>query len=232
MTGPTWLAPALAAVMLLIAFGGTVRLAIWRLRRRAAEPESDVIHALMGVAMAGMLEPRIGVVPGNAWLALFAAATTWFTWRTIRARGRTQQAGDRRSRPASWQCAHPAPHSVECAAMIYMLVPTSASSHTSAMAMPGMAGPASAANPAFAFILALFMLGSIVWTADRLTSQSRARAAATSRRLTLGPGPGGHELAAVAEYGSASEAALAPRAAACSKIVMSVAMAYMLLTML
>jgi hypothetical protein len=89
--------------------------------------------------------------------------------------------------------------------MVYMLMPA-AGTHESAMAMPGMAGGAApATNPAVALVLALFMLGYIMWTADRLTSQLRLR--------TAGP-------------------ALAPRTAACSKIAMSVAMGYMLLTML
>jgi hypothetical protein len=235
MTGSAWLAPALApalaAVMLLIAVGSLVRLAIWRLRGRAAEPEVDAVHALMGVAMAGMLEPRIGLVPDTAWLAVFAGAAVWFAWRTIRARSRRRQAGDRRSHPARWQCSHPAPHSVECAAMIYMLVPAGASSHAPVMGMPGMSGQAPTANPALAFVLALFMFGYVAWTADRLTSQSRARTASTGRRLTGGPEPGGHEPVAVSEHGTRA-AALAPRAAACSKIAMSVAMAYMLLSML
>jgi hypothetical protein len=231
MTGPAWLAPALAAVMLLIAVGSLVRLTIWRLRGRAAEPEVDALHALMGVAMAGILEPRISLVPDTARLALFSGAAAWFAWRPIRVRSQRRQAGDRRSRPARSQCSHPAPHAAECAAMIYMLMPTVTSSQAPTMAMPGMTGPPPTANPALAFILALFMIGYIVWTADRLTSQSRALTRATGRRLTRGPEPGGPQPAAAAEHGAAT-AALAPRAAACSKIAMSVAMAYMLLTML
>jgi hypothetical protein len=205
MTGPAWLAPVLAAAMLLVAAGSAVRLAIWRLRGKAAEPEADALHVVMGVAMAGMLEPRIRPVPDSAWVAVFAAAAAWFAVRAIRARLRRHHHGDGRPHPRNWRCAHPALHSVECAAMIYMLVPAGGGRHAPAMAMPGMAGAAAPANPALAFVLALFMLGSILWTAERLTGQSRTAAA---------------------------DAALAPRAAACSKIAMSLAMGYMLLTML
>jgi hypothetical protein len=211
MTGPAWLAPALATAMLLIAAGSVVRLGIWRLRRRAAEPETDALHALMGVAMAGMLEPRISPVPDSAWRLVFAAAAAWFAWRAIRARMRQRHADGRRPDPGSWLCAHPAPHSVECGAMVYMLVPAGAAGHRPVMAMPGMAGAAPAANPAVALVLALFMLGYIVWTADRL----RAREAEPGRAA-----------------GRTAGAALAPRAAACSRIAMSLAMGYMLLTML
>jgi hypothetical protein len=224
MTLPGWLAIALAAAMLLVAGDSVVRLAIWRLRGRAAEPEADALHVVMGVAMAGMFEPRIRPVPDIAWMVVFAAAAAWFAVRAIRARGREHRGREHRAdggrlQPGSWRCAHPALHAVECAAMIYMLVPAVVGSRAPRMSMPGMAG-AGSANPAIAFVLALFMLGSILWTADRLTSQFRPHAgpaAGPERSGTAGRAPG---------------AALAPRAAACTKIAMSLAMGYMLLTML
>jgi Domain of unknown function (DUF5134) len=206
MTGPTWLAPLLAAVMLLIAVGSITRLVLWRLRGRAAEPEADGLHAAMGVAMAGMLEPVVRPVPATAWLALFAAAGAWFAVRAIRSRSRKHDRASRGRHPGNWRCAHPAPHSVECAAMIYMLVPAGGSGHGQVTAMAGMTSAAPTANPALALLLALFMLGYIMWTADRLTGQHRPRS--------------------LAEGG-----ALAPRAAAWSRIAMSLAMGYMLLTM-
>jgi Domain of unknown function (DUF5134) len=208
MTGPAWLAPLLAAVMLLIAAGSVARLTLWWLRGRAAEPEADALHAVMGVAMAGMLEPVIRPVPATGWLTVFAAAGVWFAVRAMRARSRAHDPGSRSRRQGTWRCAHPAPHAVECAAMIYMLVPASGGGHGRATAMPGMTSAAPTANPALALLLALFMLGYIVWTADRLTSQYRPRA--------------------VPNHGEA----WAPRAAECSKIAMSLAMGYMLLTML
>jgi hypothetical protein len=215
MTLPGWLAAALAAAMLLIAVGSALRLAIWRLRGRAAEPEADALHVVMGVAMAGMFEPRIRPVPDTAWIAVFAVAAAWFAVRAIRARGlehlgREHRADGGRLQPGSWRCAHPALHAVECGAMIYMLGPARVGSHASAMAMPGMPGGATSANPALAFVFALFMLGSVLWTADRLTRWSRPDAASAG---TQG-------------------AALAPRAAEFSKIAMSLAMGCMLLMML
>jgi len=217
MTGPAWLAAALAIAMLVIAAGSVVRLAFWWLHGRAAEPEADALHVLMGVAMAGMLEPWISPVPDSAWLAVFAVAAAWFGWRAIGARSRTHQGGDGRSRAGSWRCPHPAPHAVECAAMIYMLVPAS-SDHGPATSMPGMAPAPAGTNPALALVLALFMAGYIVWTADRLASQSRARTAGAGERVA-GTGE------------RVARTALAPWAAACSKIAMSLAMGYMLLMM-
>jgi hypothetical protein len=206
MTGPAWLAALLAAVMLLIAAGSAARLVLWWLRGRAAEPEADALHAVMGVAMAGMLEPAIRPVPATAWLAVFASAGIWFAVRAIRARSPRHGADGWRRNPRNWRCAHPAPHAVECGAMIYMLGPARGGGQMTAMA--GMTSAAPTANPALALLLALFMLGYIVWTADRLTSQHRPRSVTDSGE------------------------ALAPRAAACSRIAMSLAMGYMLLTML
>ena len=74
--------------------------------------DGDAGHVVMGVAMAGMLVARLRIVPPAAWEAVFAAGAAWFAWQFVRSRGRT---------PASpWRCAHPAPHLVECAAMLYM----------------------------------------------------------------------------------------------------------------
>ncbi len=230
MTGPGWLAAGLAALMLLIAASCTARLAISRLRSRHTEPDADTLHVIMGVAMAGMLEPRLSPLPATIWQAVFAAAAAWFTWQAVRARSRR--------RPARLVCAHPAPHAVECAAMIYMLLPARQATHA---AMPGMNDTNALANPALGLILALFMLGYILWAADQLASWSRGRphsarqpselsypyrasAAGVISELHSGP---------AAPAGSRALAApLAPRFATCYKITMSIAMAYMLISML
>lgn len=223
MTGPAWLPGVLAGLMLLIAVYSAGRLIVWRVRGRDTEPETDALHALMGVAMAGMFEPRISPVPGRVWLVVFAAAAALFGWRVITSRGEFGVLGRRSRLPESLRCAHPAAHLVECAAMIYMLVPAGTVGRPQ-MAMPGMTGQSSRNNPALALVFTLFMLGYILWIADRLASQSRARAvlrpAGDSQQSAddaghRGPGP-----------------AVAPRSGAFSKIAMSAAMGYMLLTTL
>jgi hypothetical protein len=213
MSGPGWLTAGFAGLMLLIAASCAARLSMWRLRNRAADPQADVLHVLMGVAMAGMLEPRISPVPDMVWRAVFALGAVWFAWLAIRARGRRRTRGPR--------CAHPAPHAVECAAMLYMLLPARA-----AMTMPRMAGSGTPVNPALTLVLALFMLGYLVWTADQLASLSRARTARAGGR------PAVAEFAQEDQQRPDMAAPLAPRFAACYKIAMSVAMGYMLLTML
>lgn len=235
MTGPAWLAAPVAAIMLLIAATCAARLVISRSRGRPVETDADGVHVLMGVAMAGMLEPRLGLVPGVAWQAMFGAAAAWFGWQAIRVR---------RRRPGGWRCAHPAPHAVECAAMVYMLVPAGRAGHTPAMAMPGMSSSAAAgSNPAVALVLAMFILGYILWTTDRIAAHSRGISAAPSnsgRGPSLAPtapapatsGPPTAGLRALEPAGGAAAALLAPRFAACYKIAMSVAMGYMLIAMI
>jgi hypothetical protein len=96
--------------------------------------------------------------------------------------------------------------------MLYMLWPAG---HGPATVMPGMSGTAAAVgNPALALVLALFMLGYMLWTTDRLTALLRARAATVPVPVPVS-GP-----------------TLAPRLAACYKIAMSIGMGYMLVTML
>ena len=237
MTGPAWLAAIAAALMLLIAASCAVRLAIWLLRGRDTEAGADALHVLMGVAMAGMLEPALSPVPPSAWQVVFAAGAAWFAWQAVSTR-------IRRRCSRSW-CAHPTPHAVECAAMIYMLLPARPAGHALPMAMPGMngSGAIAARNPALALILALFILGYILWTTDQLATLSRARAVAagvpaggnrprdaTSQRSALARAL--TPIPATTGRADAVATALAPRFAASYKLVMSIAMGYMLITML
>jgi hypothetical protein len=242
MAGPPWLAGTFAAVMILIAAYSAGRLVFSRLPGRVTEYDADALHAVMGAAMAGMLMPQLNVLPHGAWTAVFALAAAWFGWHAIRGRGRDASDAGR--------CRYPVPHLIECAAMLYMLLPTAAQRPAQGgprLAMPGMGSSAASAAsfPALAVILALFMAGYIVWTTDRLTALARARsteaapyatrnyppeaAVAQARRPTaLAP----VTSAAATRPGSpVGRAMLAPRLAACAKIAMSLTMGYMLILM-
>ena len=242
MGGPSWLAGLLAAAMLLIAGYAASRLAAARLLRTSAEADTDASHTLMGIAMAGMFLPQLRLLPSGAWAVVFGAAGTWFAASAIRAR---------RTAPRRWQCRFPVPHLVECMAMLYMLLALPARPRPPGMAMPGMAAPGTAAGfPALALVLALFMLGYVLWITDRLATRARASTAlaampqAQPRALVTVPaGPSGHAAGPASQAGwpGPAEAArrrpsthplLAVRYAECSKIVMSIAMGYMLITML
>ena len=238
MSGPAWLAGGFAALMIMVAACCAGRLAVSRVRGKDTELDTDGLHVLMGVAMAGMLEPQLSPVPGTIWRAVFAAAAAWFGWQALRARS---------GRAGGSRCVHPAPHAVECAAMVYMLLPAGSrpSGRTPGMAMPGMNGAAAAGNPALTLVLALFMLGYILWTIDRLAALSRARATAAAYGTAAGSPPpaaltasaadrssGTARPGSIADSGAPGRLALAPRLATGYKIAMGIGMGYMLLMML
>ena len=104
--------------------------------------------------------------------------------------------------------------------MVYMLLPVDSwpSGHGAGMAMPGMSQGATAGNPALTLVLVLFMLGYVLWATDQLTSLARARTARPER--------------GTAWDHPAHGAVLAPRLAACYKVMMGMTMGYMLVTML
>ena len=237
MSGPSWLAGGLAVLMIMIAVYCAGRLTVSRLRGRDTEVTTDGLHVLMGVAMAGMFEPRLTPIPGAAWHAVFAVAAAWFAWQAIRA-----------SRRPSARCAHPAAHAVECAAMVYMVLPVGSwpSGRGPGMTMPGMSQGATVGNPALTLVLALFMLGYVLWAIDSLAVLSRTAVAATPRpaaavrsplaALTV---PAATEILGPPAPGTTADprrppgsTALAPRLATCYKIAMAITMGYMLILML
>jgi hypothetical protein len=234
MSGPSWLAGAFAAVMILTAAYSAGRLAFSRLRGRATEFDADALHAVMGAAMAGMLVPRLNVLPDSAYMAVFSIGVAWFGWHAVRTRG-ARTSGSSLGR-------FPVPHLIECVAMLYMLLPLQGSRPThggAGMAMAGMAPSAALAGslPALAVVLALFMLGYIVWTTDRLAALARARTTPALARTAARPldadGAVSTPADADARHGNqAGGVTLAPALAACGKLAMSITMGYMLILML
>lgn len=243
MAGPFWLTGAFAAVMILSAAYSASRLAVSRLRGLATEADADGLHAVMGAAMAGMLMPQLALLPRMTWMVVFGAGTAWFGACALRSRSQSR---------FSWQCRYPVPHLIECIAMLYMLLAVRGAQQGTGMAMPGMGSSAStlAGFPALAVVLALFMLGYVMWTTDQLASLARARTStqahtgATQQRALVTAPAGGRAAATVggpeaaAATGmprpgpAASQARLAPGLAAFGKIAMGVTMGYMLILML
>jgi hypothetical protein len=243
MAGPFWLTGAFAAVMILSAAYSASRLAVSRLRGLATEADADGLHAVMGAAMAGMLMPQLSLLPAATWMVVFGAGAAWFGACALRSRNPSR---------FSWQCRYPVPHLIECIAMLYMLLVVRGAQQRTGMAMPGMGTSPSSTEgfPALAVVLALFMLGYVMWTTDQLASLARARAStqapagATQQRVLVTAPAGGHAATTVgaseAQAGAgmprpgpaASQARLAPGLAAFGKIAMGVTMGYMLILML
>ena len=226
--------------MILTAASSASRLAVSRLRGIATEADADGIHALMGTAMAGMLMPQLNPLPGSIWVAVFGIGAAWFGVSAIRARA-----------PAwfSWQCRFPVPHLIECVAMLYMLLSLRGVQHQAGAVMPGMGTSASAPAgfPALPVVLALFMLGYLMWTTDQLAALARATTttagpAKTPQHQALITVPAAGRPTNMASTANTAEATrprldaeqplMAPKLAACGKLVMSITMGYMLILML
>ena len=120
MGGPGWLAGTFAAVMIATAVYCVSRLVSARRWRRPTEYDVDGVHVLMGVAMAGMLVPRLNVFWDSGWEVIFAAAMAWFGGRAIR--------GYRHHPARSHRAPHDLEHLLASGAMLYMLMAASARS--------------------------------------------------------------------------------------------------------
>ncbi len=241
MAGPFWLTGAFSAVMILAAGYSASRLAMSRRRGLATETDADGLHAVMGAAMAGMLVPQLSLLPRMTWMAVFGAGAAWFGACAVRSRNQSR---------FSWQCRYPVPHLIECIAMVYMLLAVRGAHQ--GMAMPGMGASADplAGFPALAVVLALFMLGYIMWTTDQLTSLARVKTippdqAGAPQREALFTVPSGGSAASMVRAAHAPDTAampqqdavtsktlLAPKLAAFGKIAMGITMGYMLILML
>jgi hypothetical protein len=185
VTGPSWLAGILAATMIATAGYCASRLIIARAHQRRDERDVDLAHTVMGVAMAGMLVSWLNPLPDAVWAVMFGAGTGWFGWRAWRGRQHRTDAGDTDQSPYR----HHVPHLVMCGAMVYMLLAAGA---VVSATHPGMAmgGPAAAGRfPLLALVLAVFMLGYVMWQADRLPALARASTprAAPEAALALVP---------------------------------------------
>jgi cytochrome b561 len=233
MGGQTWIAYTLAAVMIVTSVYCLSRLTVsWR-EKRPTERPVDAAHVLMGVAMAGMLVPRLRIFWTGGWEVVFGLGAVGFAWLAFR---------DMRT-PVP-ECEAPRQHNLQhvlaCGAMVYMLAAAPAAA-AAGSGMSGMAGEA-ARLPTLALILAVALFGYVIWTADRLTSLAPVAALAAAGTPALvraggsaatdGQSAGLTESAGDGEARGSRPAPLSPRLAACCEIVMGVTMGYMLILML
>ena len=236
MAGPSWLAGAFAAVVILAGAYSASRLAISLRRGRATESDADALHAVMGATMAGMLVPRLSVLPVGVWAVIFGIAAAWFGVRAVRARGFAAAGPPFRL---------PVPHLIECVAMLYMLL---VHGRRAAMAMPGMGAPAGSgaasrrlrsSSPCSCSATSCGPpTGWHPWSRREPPPRARAGARTVSHRResrrrchaaaqAMQPAPAAGDRRDGQDY----RPVLAPGLAACGKLAMSIAMGYMLVLM-
>jgi len=78
-----WLTNIGTATMVAVTVVGAVRLALGVLRRTASSWDTELVHVAMAMAMAGMLDARLDVVPAVIWLGFFAVTGSWFALRSF-----------------------------------------------------------------------------------------------------------------------------------------------------
>ena len=214
MSGPFWLAGILAALMLATAAYCATRLIIARAHRRRDERDVDL------------------------WAVMFGAGTGWFGWRAWR--GRRGRADVTASGQPPHR--HHVPHLVMCGAMVYMLLAAGAVATTTD---PGIAmgGPSAAGRfPLLALVLAVFMVGYVMWQADRLPALAQASTerpggpvpvTTLALSTTAGAKPASQPAATTPDPApSPAQRVLSPRLAACCQIAMAATMGYMLILLL
>lgn len=112
MTMAAWLILPGAAAMIAVVTLYALRIVMGAFRGTPLSWDTEAIHLGMALAMAGMLDPGLAIVPPHVWLALFAAAGTWFAVRSALA-ARRQLSGQLLGGTLV--------HVGGCAAMVYML---------------------------------------------------------------------------------------------------------------
>jgi hypothetical protein len=239
VTGPSWLAGILAVIMIATAAYCASRLIIARAHRRKDERDVDLVHTVMSVAMAGMLVSWLNPLPDGVWAVTFGAGTGWFgwrAWRTRRGRQRRTGVGDTDQSPHR----HHVPHLVMCGAMVYMLLAAGAVTSAAGTGMT-MGGPAAAGRfPLLALVLAVFMVGYVMWQADRLPALAQASTPGTAPAGALALVPVAADGVPATQTDEATPdrpaspalRVLSPRLSACCQMAMAVTMGYMLILML
>jgi hypothetical protein len=239
-----WVGDFLAVVMLAIAAYCIARLVVSFRTRGVTQRDSDAVHAVMGVSMAGMLVPSLSSAPNGLWILVFSGSALWFGWKVLHDSDRADVGG------------HPLgshlTHLLMCAAMIYMLLVMdwSGSMHVShGVRMLAMGGTSTSGSqwPVFAVVLTALIFGDVAINAAlnlrRLGPTGRISVGELA--MTQGGEPGYVRGASDGQGNDQSDnvppdvhtgpthlsRVLAPRSAVQCQLVMGLVMGYMLVTL-
>lgn len=248
MPHPTWLAYTFAVVMVAVSLYCIAWLMAARRGNGQNHVDVNVSHVAMGLGMAGMLVPRLNLLPDGVWDVVFVAIALWFSWQGVRFM--TGRVGDGVG-TGSHGVSHYLVHLVMALAMLYMYLAALPANATTGSGMSMTAPTGATANfVGFPLLFVATLLASAVWQLDGLSRYAPSRrslvgtAAAMDTGSSAGPrgsweptGKTPGEKApclepASAGPGSRAEPSLAPRLEMGCHIAMCVTMGYMLILIL
>ncbi len=206
MTGQAWLTYPLALLMLATAAYCAGRLIAARRWHRRTDRAVDTAHVLTGVAMAGMLVPALDPLGAAAWTVVFALTTASFAVRAVLPLGPAVAVAVHRY-PTGRAPGRHLQHLVLSGAMLYMYLALPSHGGMPGMTGSGLDAPAGPRYPAVGLLLILLLVAYAASTLD-------------------------HALPSPARPGAPTVRGLAPRAADCCDVLMSVSMVYLLILVL
>ncbi len=224
MPHPAGLAYGLAVLMVAVSLYCIAWLVVATRQSRHNHVDVNVSHVAMGLGMAGMLVPRLNLLPDGVWESVFVAIAAWFSWQGVRfVTGKLSV----RDGSVSHGLSHYLIHLVMALAMLYMYlaaVPGRVGAG-GAMAMTGPTG-AGANFVGLPLLFVVILCASAVWQVDALSRSTPSRrtlvaAGVASEGGGDGTAPPGLETTA-----------LAPRLEMGCHIAMCITMGYMLVLML
>jgi hypothetical protein len=219
---PSWLYYLFGALVLVVAAYGVALLAVSLRTRRLPGWDVDVSHAFMGVAMAGMFVTQWAFGPSAMWELIFAVLLLWFSVRSIQSILR-------------WglHFTHFLIHALMSFAMLLMYwfpIPTTGGPSMTSMSMPSTGARI---DPGLTLVLVSILCASAIFTlASPYKGASHHGRHVPIYAVSGSSGSGG--TADPSERGSLSAEALvsSPWLEDMSHVVMSVAMAFMLVLMI
>lgn len=219
MARPLWVAYFFAAVMVAISLYCIGRLALARRLDRRNHYDVNVAHALMGLAMVGMLVPRWNIVPDAMWEVVFVAMACYFAFVSIRFARAHGVAGTEGGH--AHHISHYLIHLVMACAMLYMysLGMPIAEPVGALGAMSGGAG-----DSVLTLLVVMVLIGSAVWQLDSISMPRQVALATVGAADQVGPTGG-------ADAGADPRPWLSPRLEVGCHVAMCVTMAYMLVLM-
>jgi len=240
---PTWLAYSFGVVMVAVSLYCVAWLIAARRRSHPKHVDVNVAHVAMGLAMAGMLVPRLKVLPDGLWEAGFVAMSLWFAWQA--ARLVAHHVGLRVEVSRRHGLSHNLIHLVMGLAMVYMYL-AAVPAGTAAGSALSMTGPTGAAANfvGLPLLFVAILFASAVWQLDGLSRYAPVRGHLVGAVATGGvpraerhgspdaSGPPVGEAPRPLAAASAPGQWLAPRLEMGCHIVMCITMGYMLILML